>query len=187
MPKQDPTPNNLAQVIESAGITPEAAVGTAGGQLPIRIAKDGTWYYRETPIRRPALCKLFATALRREKDGTYWLVTPAERGQIEVEDAPFTAVEMTADGIGQDQVLRFRTNLDHMVGAGLEHPIRVQFDHETGEPRPYLGVRGGLEALILRPVYYDMVALAVEGTIEDAQMLGVWSAGRFFPIGPVPE
>jgi len=136
MPKQDPTPNNLTEVMKSAGIRPGPAAGEAVGHFGINIAKDGTWLHHGTPIRRTALCKLFATVLRRADDGTFWLVTPAERGQIDVEDAPFTAVEMAADGTGGVQVLRFRTNLDHLVEAGADHPIRVQLDDETGEPRP---------------------------------------------------
>ncbi len=187
MPKQGPTPDNLTEVMKTAGIRPGAPEGEAIGHFDITIAKDGSWYYRGTPIRRVELCKLFATVLRRENDGSYWLVTPVERGRIEVEDAPFTAVEMDVQGTGGDQILRFRTNLDHMVDAGADHPIRVQSDDETGEPRPYLAVRDGLEALILRPVYYEMVARAVERQLEGRRMLGVWSGGCFFAIGPVPE
>ncbi len=187
MPKQDPTPNNLTDVMKSAGIRPVPAAGEAIGHFGINIAKDGTWFHYGAPIRRIALCKLFATILRRAEDGTYWLVTPVERGQIDVEDAPFTAVEMCADGAGDEQILRFRTNLDQMIEAGADNPIRVQLDDETGEPRPYLGVRDGLEALIVRSVYYDLVELTVEGEVAGTRVLGVWSGGCFFPIGPAPE
>ena len=186
MAKQDPAPNNLTEVIKSAGFRPGRA-GEEDCHFGITIAKDGTWYYRGTPIRRLALCKLFSTVLRKEQDGSYWLVTPAERGRIDVEDAPFTAVAMHAEGSGRDQVLRFRTNLDHEIEAGDRHAIRVELDHDSRTPRPYVEVRDRLDALIVRAVFYDMVDLAVEGDVAGVRQLGVWSGGVFFPIGPVPE
>ncbi len=145
----------------------------------IRIAADGTWFYQGTPIHRLSLVKLFATVLSRDADGVYWLKTPAEQGRIIVDDAPFTAVELTIEpGGGDAVVLRFRTNLDAEVEAGPDHPLRVAFDAETGEPRPYILVRPGLEALIVRSVYYELVdhACAVDGRT------GVWSNGTFFPL-----
>lgn len=148
----------------------------------IRIARDGTWFYRGTPIARPALVKLFATVLRRDDAGDFWLVTPAEKGRITVEDAPFVAVAMTADGKGRDRRLTFRTNLDHEVEAGPEHPITVVHYRETGEPRPYIHVRDRLDALIARAVFYDLVDL-VE---EHEGRTGVWSKGRFFPLDQGP-
>lgn len=144
----------------------------------IRIARDGTWYYHGTPIARPALVKLFATVLRRDEAGDYWLVTPAERGRITVEDAPFVAVEMQVAGEGRGQVLRFRTNIDEWVEAGPDCPIEVDHDGRTGEPSPYIRMQRGLEALIARPVFYDLAELAVE--VEGR--LGVWSNTRFFPL-----
>ena len=144
----------------------------------IRIARDGTWFYQGTPINRIGLVKLFATVLRRDDAGDYWLITPAERGRIEVEDAPFTAVELTAEGDGESQTLSFRTNLDHVVSAGPEHPIRVEFDAETGEPSPYIVVKDALDALIVRSVYYELVERAIE---RDGR-IGVWSQGIFFPL-----
>lgn len=144
----------------------------------IRIAADGTWYYQGTPINRMGLVKLFAGVLRRDEAGDYWLVTPAERGRIEVEDAPFVAVEMTATGEGPDQVLTFRTNLDHVVEAGPQHPIRVSVNPDTGEPRPYVVIKDTLEALIARSVYYDLVERAVN---HDGTM-GIWSRRTFFPL-----
>ena len=149
----------------------------------IRIARDGTWWHEGTPFRRPALVRLFARVLRRGEDGAYMLVTPAERGLIEVEDAPFVAVEMQAEGEGEAQVLRFRTNVDDWVAAGADHPIRVETDPGTGEPSPYVLVRDGLEARLLRPVFYDLADLAE----ERGGAFGVWSGGRFFPLGPVEE
>lgn len=156
------------------------------GDLSIRIARDGTWFYHGSPIGRKPLVKLFASVLRREADGTYWLVTPAERGRVEVEDAPFTAVELAALGSGKSQILRFRTNLDEWVEAGPERPIRVAPGDERSGPRPYVLVREGLEALILRPVFYELVALAVPKTAE-MQELGVWTHGAFFPLTAASE
>lgn len=155
------------------------------GDLAMRIGRDGTWYYQGSPIGRKPLVKLFASVLRREADGRYWLVTPAERGTIEVEDAPFTAVEVTAQGSGRDQRLEFRTNVDDTVAADADHPIRVAHHPETGEPSPYILVRDGLEARLLRPVFYELVALGETRRIEGEEQLGVWSSGRFFILGRV--
>ena len=144
----------------------------------IRIAADGTWFHEGRPIRRLPLVKLFASVLRRDDAGTYWLITPAERGRITVEDAPFIAVEMDRTGEGRDQVLAFRTNIDQWVQAGADHPIRVQEAAERREPRPYVLVRDRLEALIVRSVFYELAEIASEhegGT-------GVWSRGQFFPL-----
>lgn len=148
----------------------------------MRIARDGTWHYRGSPINRKPLVKLFSSVLRRETDGSYWLVTPVERGRISVEDAPFTAVELDASGQGREQVLRFRTNLDESVEAGPENPIRVVQDPDSEAPRPYIMVRDGLEALLLRQVFYQLVELAVPSDDRE-EVIGVWSKGRFFPLG----
>lgn len=139
------------------------------GDFEMRIARDGTWYYRGSPIGRKKLVQLFATVLQKDANGDYWLVTPVERGRIEVEDAPFVAIEMQVekDAAGRD-VLNFRTNLDHWVRAGGDHPIRVTHDPETGEPSPYIMVRDGLEALISRAVFYDLVERAE--AVEDGKL-----------------
>ena len=154
------------------------AASEADEAYAIRILADGTWTYHGSPIGRPALVKLFAGVLRRDEAGDYWLITPAERGRIVVDDAPFVAVEMSAVGDGRQAVLSFRTNLDDEVTAGPEHPIRVAFDGENGQPRPYILVRDGMEALIARSVYYALADRAVdhEGT------MGGWSAGCFFAL-----
>lgn len=144
----------------------------------IRIASDGTWFYQGTPIERLSLAKLFATVLSRDEAGQYWLTTPAECGRITVDDAPFTAVELVDTGEAGNPVLSFRTNLDHHVDAGPDNPIRVAFDAETGAPRPYILVRPGLEALIVRSVYYELADIACEA---DGRT-GVWSNGTFFPL-----
>jgi hypothetical protein len=158
------------------------------GDFGIRIARDGTWYYQGSPIGRKELVCLFASVLKREPDGTYVLETPVERGRIEVEDAPFVAVEMVwkdcdcGDGGAPRQCLAFRTNLDEIVTADAEHPITVHLDPRTREPRPYVTVRPGLEAKINRAVFYEMVALAQREVVDGREMLGVWSEGVFFPI-----
>lgn len=189
------------------------AAGPAGprpkvdcGDFGMRIARDGTWFYRGSPIGRKELVCLFASVLKREADGSYWLETPVERGRIEVDDAPFVAVELNwghccgLDGCDHEtpaaartrQVLTFRTNLDQMVTADLAHPIRVAVDPVTREPRPYVTVRSGdgemgLEARISRPVFYELVALAQPETVDGREVLGVWSEGVFFVIDDAPE
>ena len=157
------------------------------GDLDIRVERDGTWLYRGSPIGRKALVKLFASVLRRESDGGFWLVTPAERGRIRVDDAPFTAVELTVEGAGREQSLLFRTNLDEPVAAGHDHPIRVESTKAGGEPRPYVLVRPGLDALIVRAVYYQLVELGVEEPTRGEGVFGVWSRGSFFPLGSLEE
>ncbi|WP_448191435.1 DUF1285 domain-containing protein [Azospirillum sp. sgz301742] len=150
----------------------------------IRIARDGTWFHNGDPIKRIELAKLFSTVLRRDDAGDYWLITPVERGRIVVDDVPFVAVEMTASGIGEDQVLSFRTNLDEWVEAGSDHPIRVSHNSETGEPTPYIDIRKGLEARIARSVYYEMVnRCATTGPDGEEAEIGVWSNKRFFVLG----
>lgn len=128
-----------------------------------------------------ALVKLFSTVLRRDSDGAHWLTTPVENGRIEVEDAAFIAVEMTAEGMGQGQVLRFRTNVDDIVTLDADHPLRVE-ESDSGEPRPYIHVRGGLEARIARPVFYHLIERGEADPAKPGQF-GVWSGGRFFALG----
>ncbi len=161
------------------------------GDLPFRITRDGTWLYRNSPIGRKELVCLFASVLRREADGSFWLQTPAERGRIEVDDAPFVAVELDWHGVGRNQCLTFRTNVDKLVCAGRDHPIRVAHDILTCEPTPYLHLKAGggrfpLEARICRAVYYELVALAEPHEVLGRNMLGVWSEGCFFPLGEMP-
>lgn len=166
-------------------------VPTECGDLPFLIKRDGTWLYRGSPIHRKELVCLFASVLRREDDGSWWLQTPAERGRIQVEDAPFVAVEMDWTGDGPQQILSFRTNIDQVVTAGPDHPIRVSHDIITCEPTPYIRLRGGagikaVEARINRATYYELIALAVPRWIGSTRMLGVWSQGVFFPLGELP-
>ncbi len=153
----------------------------------IRIDRRGQWHYRGSPINRKELVCLFASVLKRDANGEYWLETPAERGRITVEDAPFLAVELwwkdcdCGDGKPR-QCLTFRTNLDQMVTASEAHPITVHTCPETGEPRPYITVRPGLEAKINRAVFYELCALAQPEQVAGQEMMGVWSEGVFFPI-----
>lgn len=153
------------------------------GDIDMRIARDGTWFYHGSPIGRKPLVKLFAGVLTRDVTGDYWLETPVEKARIQVDDAPFAAVEMFVEGIGADRCLRFRTNVDDMVTLDQDHPLRVAIDVETGEPAPYLMVRDGLEAMIVRAVFYDLVELGDEVASPDGPVLGVWSSGRFFELG----
>ena len=149
------------------------------GPSDMRIARDGTWYHQGSPIGRPAMVRAFSRILRREPDGSYVLVTPVEKLDIEVEDAPFVAVELKAECAGQDSHLAFRLNTGEMVTASAEHPLR--FEERADGPHPYVHVRGGLEALITRPVYYE---LAERALADDSDSPGLWSGGSFFPIAP---
>jgi hypothetical protein len=153
------------------------------GELDMRIARDGSWHYLGSLIKRPAMVKLFASILRHDEDGRHYLVTPVEKYSIVVEDAPFQAVAMDVHGAGRDQVLTFRTNVDDEVMAGPDHALRVEIDPDTEEPSPYLHVRGCLEALINRATFYDLIELGVDETRDDATQFGIWSAGVFFPVG----
>jgi hypothetical protein len=157
----------------------------AGRELGLRIAADGDWLYRGSPIRRMKLVRLFASVLRREGDGSYWLVTPVERGRIAVEDAPFVAIELARTGQGRQQQLRVRTNLDEWVPIGPRHPIRLRRPAGVvagSGPAPYVEVRDGLEARIARSVYYELVELAEERFVEGRVRIGVWSEGDFFAL-----
>lgn len=157
------------------------------GDLDMRIARDGTWFYMGTPIKRERLVRLFSTVLRHDEDGKHYLVTPIEKIGIEVDDAPFVIVDLDVHGIGEAQVIVFRTNVGDETIAGPEHELRFEFDPETQEPSPYVHVRARLEALINRAVYYKLVDLAVETEVNGEMQFGVWSAGRFFAFAQVSE
>ena len=148
------------------------------GEIDIVIKTDGRWVHEGATISREALVRLFSTVLRKDPDG-YWLVTPVEKMRIVVEDAPFVAVRVDRDG----RDLRFVTNVGDEVTAGPEHAIRVETAAD-GEPRPYLHVRRGLEALIARSVFYELVEMAEERPTPDGPTLGVESGGAWFPVGP---
>ena len=182
MPESVPPPSDIA------GLTlAEIAQAAAERRLPpvaqwnpphcgnsaMRIARDGTWFHQGEPIRRPAMVRLFASLLRREPDGRHVLVTPVEKLEIEVEDAPFVAVEAKSEGEGRDRRLAFRLNTDEPVIAGPDHALRMI------DGRPYLTVRAGLEAALARPVYYELAELALS---EGGNPPGLWSNGVFFPL-----
>lgn len=149
------------------------------GDLDIRIARDGTWFYLGTPIGRAGLVKLFSSILKREGDA-YFLVTPVEKVGITVDDAPFVAVDFDVSGAGAAQVITFTTQVEDTVTANAEHPIRVVRDPQTGQPSPYVEVRRGLEALIDRKSFYRLVEI---GAHHD-DWFGLWSGGKFFAVIP---
>lgn len=146
------------------------------GHSDMRIAADGTWFHAGSPIGRRELVRLFSTILRREADGSHVLVTPVEKLDIDVEDAPFIAVEADCEGEGQGRQILFRLNTDDVVACGPDHALDVR-EADDGTPRPYLHVRGGLMALVARPVFYQLADLALA---EGHDPPGLWSGGRFF-------
>ncbi len=156
------------------------------GDLDMRIARDGTWFYLGTPIGRAPLVHLFSSILKREGD-RFYLVTPVEKVGITVDDAPFVAVDFTAENEGAEQQLTFTTQVEDSVVAGPEHPIRVERDPNTGEPSPYVMVRRGLEALIDRKSFYRLAELGCERVVDGTAQFGVWSGGTFFPLIPAAE
>ena len=153
------------------------------GDLDMRIATDGTWVYLKTPIGRPALVKLFASVLKREDD-KYFLVTPVEKCGIQVDDAPFLAVEMRAENGPSGRILNFRTNVDDWVACGPEHTLRFEPEPDTGGLKPYLHVRRDLWAKVSRPLFYDLVELGEERDVHGERMFGIASGGEFFAMAP---
>ena len=149
------------------------------GDSEIRIARDGVWYHQGSPIGREAMVRLFASILRREADGSHVLITPVEKLDIVVDDAPFVAVEVKAEGWGRDATLAFRLNTGDLVTAGPANPLR--FAAADDGPRPYLAVRGGMEALVARSVYYE---LADRAEADEHGAIGIWSDGAFFAMEP---
>jgi len=157
------------------------------GDLDMEIRADGTWFYMGTPIGRQPLVRLFSTVLRKDEDGRTYLVTPVEKVGIRVEDAPFLAVEMNVSTRDGEQVLTFRTNVGDVVEAGGEHPLRFVIEGENSELKPYLLVRGRLEALVSRPVMYDLVELGETVEADGRAMFAVRSGGEVFSVMPASE
>jgi uncharacterized protein len=151
------------------------------GDIDLRIAADGTWYYENSPIGRPALVRLFASVLKREGD-RHVLVTPVEKCGIKVDDAPFLAVEMIAEGAGESRELHFRTNVDDWITCGPDHALRFEPQEGVAGLKPYIHARHGLWARLTRPLLYDLVALGTEREIDGKEMFGVHSSGMFFPM-----
>ena len=176
--------SDLSRLAAAASAPPRPGAAPRDcGQFGIRIARDGSWFYRGSTIHRSALVRLFSRVLERDRDGQYWLVTPAERGRIEVEDAPFIAVALSASAENGNPALSFRTNVDDIVTLDRDHPLRVAEDAVTGTPLPYILVRNGLEARLARPVFYELVDLGREERVGGETLFGVWSKGTFFPLG----
>ncbi|WP_292291852.1 DUF1285 domain-containing protein [Mesorhizobium sp.] len=157
------------------------------GDLDMEIRADGTWFYLGTPIGRMPLVQLFSTVLRKDADGKTYLVTPVERVGIRVVDAPFVAVEMDVSGAGDDQVITFRTNVGDVVEAGPGHALRFVDEEATGGLKPYVLVRGRLEALVARPVMYELVEHGEEIDIDGRTMFAVRSRGEVYPIMPAEK
>jgi hypothetical protein len=190
MPLTNPPPDAIAGM----SLTEIATLAADGRQPPVekwnpdhcgdsgmRITADGQWWHEGSPIGRTALVRLFSTVLRREPDGCHVLVTPVEKLSIEVEDAPFIAIEMESEGEGEQRRLAFRTNVGDLVIAGPEHGLVIE-DRGHGE-HPYLRVRGGLDALVARPVYYELANLALDEAPGPDGQTGLWSNGTFFALG----
>jgi len=175
--------NRLDELLRQANATSAAPVDRWDppycGDIGLAIAGDGRWLYQGSVIGRPALVKLFARVLRRDADGRTYLVTPAEKVDVAVADAPFLAVEMQVSGEGREQALVFRTNVDDVVTCGAEHPLRFVVGDPGAGLKPYVHVRGRLEALVTRALVYDLVDLAVAG---EGGGIGIWSGGAFFPL-----
>ena len=189
-PDRPPSADQLAAAARSAGGKGPPPVHLWNppfcGDIDIRVARDGTWFYLGTPIGRPALVRLFSTILKREGD-RYYLVSPVEKVGITVDDAPFLAVDFAVTGRGRDQCLTFTTLTEDETTAGPERPIRLALDPATGEPAPYVMVRAGLEALIDRKSFYRLAELGVEEMVAGVAQFGLWSGGAFFPLQPAEQ
>ena len=155
------------------------------GEMDMIIKADGSWWHEGSRITRKGLVNLFASILRKDEDGRTYLVTPVEKIGIEVERGHFIAVRVDIEGEGENQRLFFTTNLDEVVEAGIDTPIRVETDPDSLEPSPFVTVRGRLEAAMARPVFYELVENAVEIEMPQGKQLGIYAAGTFFPLGPV--
>ena len=155
------------------------------GDLDMEIKADGTWFYRGTPISREPMVRLFSTILRKDADGGTYLVTPVEKLRIRVEDAPFIAVEVSVTQRGDEQVLTFRTNVGDIVEAGSDHPLRFDIADDNEQLKPYLRVRGRLEALFSRAVMYEVVDLGRSEMVDGVETFCVGSGGAIFPIMPM--
>jgi uncharacterized protein len=179
------TPVGIAALAQAASAIADAPVESWNppycGDIGLEIRADGTWFYQGTPINRMPLVHMFARVLRKDADGQIYLVTPAEKVLVRVADAPFLGVELGVEGVGTAQVIGVRTNLDTWVSVGHDHPLRFVTQTPTGGLKPYVLVRGRLEALLTRALFMELVALA-EGLSDDPQQLGVWSRGTWWPL-----
>lgn len=182
-------PETIAEQVDSAknkaqGLPPlEKWNPELSGDIDIHITRDGQWLYEGEPLGRESIVRLFSTILRREQDGEYYLVTPIEKWRIQVEDTPLLAHSLHAEGEGRDQVLSVTTNTGETLVIGDSHPLEVGQYPETGEPRPVVAVRHGVNARLVTAAYYDLADLVREETIAGQSVLGVWSSGNFYKIG----
>lgn len=168
----------IAELVEAQKLPPvEEWQPEETGDSEMQINSDGSWLHQGSPINRPAMVRAFSTLLRREPNGSFVLVTPYQKLSIVVEDAPFVAVQMESEGQGRNRKMAFRLNTDHLVVADTKHPLRFPASAEA--PQPYLTVRGGLEAVLARPVYYELAEYALTDNLEP---FGLWSNGAFFAI-----
>lgn len=174
-------PMATAKIIDA--VPPSAQGREVYQTLDIRIDREGTWFYHGSPIKRKDLICLLASTLRRDEAGGYWLVTPREMGPIDVEDAPFLAVEVFAVGAGEAQILSVRTNVDELVTIDAQHPLFVRLRPDGSETAPYIRLPGGREARLTRSVYYHLVETAEERSLGGRTVAGVYSCGIFFPLG----
>lgn len=158
---------------------------TICGKIDMHIDRDGKWFYHGTPIPRKEMVCLFASTLERREDGSYWLVTPCEEAEIDVEDVPFLAVELFHCQCGRDRVISFRTNVDDLVT--LDRPGQLRTAPDANSNPPYITVREGLEARLTRAVYYELVGLGSEEIIDGERLYGIWSNGNFYPLGQLDE
>ena len=179
-------PARAAECAHTDGPPSDPGTAVRADGYPIHVDALGQWYYHGSQIQRRELVALFASALRRDAAGDYWLVTPGERGRIVVEDVPFIAVELAVNGRGEDQECWFRTNLDEWVVAGPDNPLRLTIDAVTKEPRPYVMIRDRMEALIARPVFYEMSQHVETQVIDGEEKLGLWSRWNFFVLADLP-
>ena len=183
------SPDHLAkQFRDTIGTIPEPSVAPVekwnpdfSGEMDMRIARNGDWFYKGNKLARAALVKLFSTILRKDDDGHYYLVTPVEKFRITVEDAPFVAHSLEREGEGRDQLLWLTTNVGERIPIDGDHPLEVSESPDNDEPSPYICVRRNLHALVERQTFYELAALAQPGDVPGS--LGIYSAGKFFLLG----
>lgn len=153
------------------------------GDMDLRICRDGQWIHKGEPMGREAVVKLFSTILRREDDGQYYLLTPVEKWRIQVEDTPLLAHSLEVESAGEQQVIKLTTNVGEILEVGDEHPLKIDNYEGSGQPRPVIGVRHGLDARLVTAAYYDLAEHVVEQTVDGKSVLGVFSHGNFYKIG----
>lgn len=180
-------PENLAkqvtETMKNAGQPPlEQWHPELSGEMDLRISRDGQWIYKGEPVSREAIVKLFSTILRREDDSQYYLLTPVEKWQIQVEDTPLLAHSLEVEGAGEQQVIKLTTNVGEILEVGDEHPLKIDHYEDSGQPRPVIRVRHGVDARLVTAAYYDLAEHVVEQTVDGKPVLGVFSNGNFYKI-----